>query len=251
MKPLRPALIAEAVLRDPRPVVLALAGGGCSPALFEGFQFPGVCWVPLDWYADGASTDPEAVADRLGQALAQRAGPTGLAGPSLGGVIALLTACRHADRVQALMVSNTGPRIVGHGDPSLPDRVRHDWSAVNQQAFLASCFMRPPPASLWATLCEYLAGLDRERLLESLIGVRRIDLSAELAAIRCPALIAHGRHDRRRPVESAQALAEGIRAARLALLPAGHTPMVDCAEDYRREVARFLSDIGFIQGVQP
>lgn len=192
--------MSEAAQRDPGPVVFALAGGGCSPALFGQANAPGVRWEPLDWYAAPGSADPQAIADQLGRALAKRSGPTVLAGPSLGGAIALLTAARFTDRVQALIISNTGPRIIGHGDPSLPDRVRNDCSDTHQQAFLASCFMQPPPATLWKTLCDYLAQLDRERLLDSVIGLRRLDMTDELARIRCPTLIAHGRHDTRRPI---------------------------------------------------
>lgn len=239
-----PDRLSAALLACTAPVALALAGGGCSPRIFGGVQVPGVRWAPIDWAHAQGPHDPESVADWLGAALTQRHGPTVLVGHSLGAFIALLTAIRHPARVDGLILSNTGARIDGHGDPGLPKRVRERWDAAAQWAYLRTCFLREPPAPLWQQCLDYLALLPAQTLLQGIEGLRRLDLSERLMQVRCPTLIAHGEFDRRRPLTSATLLASGINGARLVLLPGGHTPMVDCPQDYQQAVQAFLTDIG-------
>jgi len=141
---------------------------------------------------------PQAVAQRLAAALAPRTAPTVLLGHSLGGVIALLTALARPSAVQALVISNTGPHTRDHGDNSLPERIRHHWTPQARRAFLLACFAHEPPAALMRELERYLDALPAGSLLEAVEGLRRLDLSHGLGAIRCPVLIAHGELDRRR-----------------------------------------------------
>lgn len=239
--------VADHVLQDPASVVLTLSGAGCSPSLFDGVRVEGITWHAVDWFLGDGAFDPESVAQRLADCLAKRAGPTVLAGHSLGGFIALLTAIRHGHTVQGLVLSNTGARTEGHGDPGLPERVRNDWTAANQQSFLRACFLNDPPPALWAQLCDYLARLPADRLLAAVSGLRKLDISGELSRVRCPALIAHGRLDRRRTEAAAQLMADGIAGARLDWLPGAHTPMVDCPQAYYESVGRFLTNTGFIR----
>ena len=227
-----------------RCTVWALAGGGCSPQIFAGIDLPGVCWQPLDWVRSPGPHDPGSVADWLGGQLAQRQGPTLLAGHSLGAFIALLTAIRHPQHVDGLILSNTGARIEGHGDPGLPQRIREQWDAQAQAEYLRQCFLHPPAPALWQQCLAYLRDLPVVTLLEGIEGLRRMDLSAELGRVRCPTLVAHGRLDTRRPIESALLMARCIPGARLALLPGGHTPMVDCRAEYIGAVNAFLAGLG-------
>jgi pimeloyl-ACP methyl ester carboxylesterase len=239
-----PDRVSDEMLASEAPVVWALAGGGCSPRIFDGCIVPGVHWLPIDWTLAPGPYDPESVAAWLGAALARRRGPTVLAGHSLGAFDALLAAIRHPDRVHALILSNTGARIEGHGDPDLPRRVRESWDASVQADYLRACFLHEPPAALWRQCLEFLAALRAQTLLQGVEGLRRLDLSGELDRVRCPVLVAHGELDRRRPLASATLLASGIRDARLKLLPGGHTPMVDCPAEYQRAVRDFLAEIG-------
>lgn len=240
-------LIPEAVLQQRAPLVLTLSGAGCDPCLFDGVRVEGIAWYAVDWFQGEGAFDPESVAQRLADALASRAGPTLIAGHSLGGFIALLMAIRHGQHVQGLVLSNTGARTEGHGDPGLPDRVRTDWTPANQQSFLRACFMHEPPPALWSRLCQYLAHLPAEHLLAAVTGLRKLDVSGELGRVRCPTLIAHGRFDRRRTEAAAQLMADGIVGAQLDWLPGGHTPMVDCPDDYQQSLQAFLTRTGFIE----
>lgn len=202
---------------------------------------PGFVLHEVDWMQGAGPFTPQAVAGRLAAALAPRTAPTVLLGHSLGGVIALLTALARPSAVQALVISNTGPHTRDHGDNSLPARIRDQWTPEARRAFLQACFAHDPPAALMRELERYLGALPTAPLLEAVEGLRRIDLSHRLGAIRCPALIAHGELDRRRGVADARRLAALIPGAELVLLPGGHTPMVDCAGAYNDALDTFLA----------
>ncbi len=227
-------------------LVLGLPGGGVAPAVFDTVVVRSARLLPFDWMALPGPADPVSVADALAQRLRTRragapdSGPIVLAGHSLGGVIALLCAIRQPDLISALVISNTGPRIGGHGDPDLPKRIRESWSPAMRCDFLASCFDRAPEPQFFAQLEAWMAAVDVERFLQAVIGLRQLDLTADLALIRCPVLIAHGERDRRRRVSDAQALANGIPDSQLVLLPAGHTPMVDTPTIWSAAVDAFL-----------
>jgi pimeloyl-ACP methyl ester carboxylesterase len=224
----------------PRPII-ALPGAGISPHIFDGMSTPAFTWQATDWCSGQGPFDPVSVADRLARQLAQLDSAPVLAGHSLGAFIALLVAIRHPERVSALIISNTGGHTQGHGDPRLPQRIRQDWSEQARAEFLASCFENPPTEPLWQQLAEYLRALPGEHLLQAVLGLRALDIRAKLALIQCPTLVAHGRMDRRRDIEAATTLAQGIRNSRMVLLPGGHTPMVDCRPAYLNAVNQFLA----------
>jgi pimeloyl-ACP methyl ester carboxylesterase len=226
------------------PLLLALPGAGCSPAIYDAVVVPGWAVAGVDWSC-GEGLDPPSVAQRLHARIEAHRGPIALAGHSAGAAIAALTAAMAGPRVAALVLSNTGVHSRNHGDPTLVQRIRNRWGAPEQEAFLRSCFHHAPPEPLWATLCEYLAVLPVDGLLEAIEGLRALDLTQHLGSIRVPTLIAHGRYDTRRRVTDAEALAAGIPRATLALLPGGHTPMVDCQAEYCGALT------GFLRAVQP
>lgn len=235
------AFVPPYVLQVRGPLALALAGGGCSPRIYDRVAAKGCSVHAVDWMRGAGPFAPRAVAQRLAAALAARTAPTVLLGHSLGGVIALLVALARPSAVQALVISNTGPHTRDHGDNSLPGRIRHQWTPDTRRAFLRACFAHEPPAALMSELERYLAALPSESLLDAVEGLRRIDLSQGLGAIRCPVLIAHGELDRRRGVGDARQLAALIPGAELALLPGGHTPMVDCPGPYNEALNTFLA----------
>lgn len=241
-------LLPSQVLATPKPLVLGIPGGGCSPVLFERVAHPRCLVHGLDWGAWPRPADLETVAGRLAQALAGRMGPTLLAGVSLGGVIAMLTALEAPGRVNGLLLSNTGANSSSHGDPALPQRVRTAWTTAASDAFLRSCFHAEPDPALWRQLRDYMARLPKESFLQSIESVRRIDVSARLTEIRCPVVIAHGRFDRRRSVGDAEALARAIPAAELRLLDCGHSPMAESPGDYTAALDRLLVLCGLTAG---
>jgi pimeloyl-ACP methyl ester carboxylesterase len=166
-----------------------------------------------------------------------------LAGHSIGGFIALLVALQTPECVQGLILSNTGAHTAGHGDPSLPNRIRSEWHGGTQADFLRACFRVQPPPDLWAHLLDYLARLPPLVLLEAVNGLRQLDVASQLRHVACPTLVAHGQFDKRRLIGAAEQLAAGIPDAELVLLPGGHTPMVDCPAEYQAAVEVFLSRV--------
>jgi len=233
------------------PLVIALPGAGCSPLIFKRAQIDGIQWHLLDWLNGQGPKDPDSVAAALGAALAFRKGPTLLVGHSLGGFIGLLTAIRYPTCVQGLVLSNTGARIEGHGDSNLPNRIRNHWTEEEQDGFLRSCFNPLVDPVLWHQCQAYIRQIPASSLLEAVEGLRRMDLSDQLASVKCPVLIAHGRHDHRRPLSAANGLAEGIKNTRLVLLEGGHTPPVDCTEDYVRAIRSFLVELALLPDSVP
>lgn len=222
-----------------RPLLLALPGTGCSPAIYDCVVVPGWTVAGVDWSCGGV-LDPTSVAQRLHTRIAAHRGPIALAGHSAGAAIAALAAAKAGLHIKALVLSNTGVHSRNHGDPTLIQRIRDGWGQKEQQAFLRSCFHKTPSEPLWSALCAYLAALPTDALLEAVEGLRSLDLAQQLGEIRVQTLIAHGRYDTRRRAADAEALAAGIPRATLALLPGGHTPMVDCPTEYCAALAGFL-----------
>ncbi|MFZ9406320.1 MAG: alpha/beta fold hydrolase [Burkholderiaceae bacterium] len=244
-----PLSLSEDLLNRAQPVVIALAGAGCSPAIYR--DLDSVCSIPwrtLDWFRGEGAFDPVSIADRIAVLLARRAGPTFLAGHSLGAFLSLLIGLRHGAslgrRLSGLILSNTGARTVGHGDPGLPDRILHHWTPQAQQAFLDACFHEPPPEPLAAHLRNYLAAVPVQRLHAAVAGLRVLDVLHELPGLRLPVLVAHGELDRKRSVQTAREMAQALPRGRLVLLLAGHTPMVECPTGYHRAIQTFLTDLG-------
>lgn len=221
-------------------LVLGLPGAGCSPKIFGALRCDNASVYGVDWATQPRPSTPQAAASRLVGALAARKGPTVLAGHSAGSVISLLAVLAAPQLVHGLVLASSGAQARGHGDPELPKRIAGGWDAAAREAFLAGCFLRRPPEPLWSELLAYLARLDREALLETVTGVREVDLTHRIAGIACPAVVVHGARDERRPLHFAEELAAGIPGAELSVVPAGHTPMVDCPAEYRDAVERLL-----------
>lgn len=237
-------LLTSDVVERPGTVVIGLPGAGCSPVIFGELRHPAVFVHAVDWAKWPGPWTLESLSSRLGSVLSPRAGPTVLAGVSLGGAIAMLTALAAPDRISGLLISNTGAHVSHHGDPTLPQRVREGWTPEASDAFLRSCFHAAPRPELWIRMREYVAQLNLDAFLQSIESLRSIDLRPHLAGIRCPTVIAHGRHDRRRSIADAMELASLITGAELQLLDAGHTPMVEAPEAYAAALARLLKRCG-------
>ncbi|MGE0800482.1 MAG: alpha/beta fold hydrolase [Lautropia sp.] len=232
-----PDWLPPALLDTREILLLAFPGGGCAPAVYERVRCPGVRMQVVDWGRQSGPWQLDAIAARIASAIAPRRGITLLAGHSIGGVIATLVALRSPDRIHGLLLANTGASTRGLGDPDLPHRIATAWTPDAAEAFLRSCFWRQPAEPLWSELTRYLAGIDLALFGEVTASLRATDLRARLSEIRCPVVIAFGRHDRRRTLEHAFDLADGISDSTLMLLPAGHTPMVEAPDHYNDALA--------------
>jgi 3-oxoadipate enol-lactonase len=83
------------------------------------------------------------------------------------------------------------------------------------------------PAAGRAGFLDWAAGLSQQAVYDALASQRDLDLTGELAGVRPPAVVVHGRHHRARPPEHGRELARALPAADFVLVDAGHTPVFE------------------------
>lgn len=182
-----------------------------------------------------------------------------LVGHSAGGTVATLTALRHPDRVQALVL--VGPAIYEGG--GLPPLLR-PLMATPQARRMGPAILRRLLTDRGSGLIELawhdstpvtpeiVAGYtkptqveDWDRALwEFMIAGRSTDLAAELDGVKMPVLVITGDDDRIVPAEQSIRLARELPNARLVVIPScGHLPQEECPEPFLGAVAEFLKTL--------
>jgi 3-oxoadipate enol-lactonase len=217
---------------DATPVLVALPGTLCSPAVFEplaGALAGEVTVDPVSWLTEPGPWDIPAVASRVARHIGARWGrPVLVCGHSTGGAIALQLAVTRPEAVAGLLLVDTGAHMRGHGDVGpILERIRTSWSEELRAAVLDRSFHQPldPPVRSeylrWAAACEPRAAYD------VLASQRDLDLTGQLAAVRCPAIVVHGQYDQARPPDQGRELAAALPGAEFRLADAGHTPVYE------------------------
>jgi 3-oxoadipate enol-lactonase len=237
------------------PVVLMLGGIGTSLDMWRA-QVPGLSTrfrvVRADTRGHGGSPVPDgrydiddladdalAVLDDLG------VGRAHLVGLSLGGMTALRIAARHPDRVDRLAVLCTSALL---GPPQMwVDRVAtvrsNGMAAVADGAvdrWLTPGFRAANPA--------VVSWLDEMVRAQPALGysrccgvIERMDLRADLPAVRAPLLAIAGREDPTTPPDHLAAIVEGVREGRLLVVDdAAHLANVEQAEAVTAAVLEHL-----------
>lgn len=182
-----------------------------------------------------------------------------LCGSSMGGLIALLAALKHPDRVSQLVLINSaglGREIAGYlRVMSLPflGELLEGPTRRSARAMMKLVFgpRREYPEALFQELVRTrsLPG-GRDAVLKSLReGVniygmkRRYRLLHRLRDLRMPLMIVWGALDPVFPSRLAHAAAEAAPGARLLFFPdAGHWPHMEKAERFNTEITAFLLD---------
>lgn len=181
-----------------------------------------------------------------------------LVGNSMGGSIAMLTAQRHPDRVQALILA--APAQTGHG---FSDIVRQAF-ATPQMRRLGPLFLRSQVeefgmqlyAKSWhdpsriqvkdtAAYMTLLRIQNWDRgLWELLAAARPFEKLLDPQAVSVPTLVITGDDDRILGTESNKELAEEIHGAQLAIMTnCGHVPQEECPDDFMSVVSRWLEQL--------
>jgi 3-oxoadipate enol-lactonase len=195
-----------------------------------------------------AITLNELVADALATADAfglERFVPVGCA---VGGAVALAVASRNAEscpavialapatsipearsaaalaRADALIATGARPNVDAALDRSYPHTLRED-----EALFLQVRAMR--------------LGADPVGQASMLRMLAQLDMSADLAGVRQPALILAGRHDGDRPPEHLAGIAARIRGATFKVIESGHFMALHAPEAVAGEIDRFLTEI--------
>jgi valacyclovir hydrolase len=153
-------------------------------------------------------------------------------GFSDGGITGLLFAALYPERVIALAVMGAQPTINAQNTAAIRHWLLEAPLAEEWQKQLAQLHGEP----YWRSLPGmYVAVQDA---LVDAGGV--LITNEELAAIRCPALIMHGKRDRVVPAEYAHIISERIPGSRLLLFDAGHAAHLRCEKEYTTAVMEFF-----------
>ncbi len=153
-------------------------------------------------------------------------------GFSDGGITGLLLAALHPQRVIALAVMGAQPAINAQNTAAIRHWLLEVPLSEEWQKELAQLHGEP----YWRSLPRmYVEGQ------EALVAAGGVIISdEELASVRCPALIMHGKRDRIVPAEYAHILSERIPGSQLLLFDAGHAAHLRCAKEYTSAVMDFF-----------
>lgn len=226
-----------------KPVLLCLAGNLCSPSVFDRIQVPAfIQKIYVDYLRGDGPWDME----HMGQTLADMIQgwentPVILAGYSAGGVLAISVACKIPERIAGLVLSNTGPCSVGHGNPGFAAELMERFEDEHYiREFLSSCFYRPISKTMEDSLWSYTRGVSGKAAYEVSKSLREVDYREALKAYHNPALIIHGRLDTRRRMDSVIMIQECLPQADTVLLDTGHTPMYEDAGGYQEVLLEWM-----------
>jgi 3-oxoadipate enol-lactonase len=172
-----------------------------------------------------------------------------LAGVSIGGLIAQGFALKHSERLAALILCDTAPKVgdaamwngrietvLAKGMAPLADPVMERWfgprfhhDRAEELAGWRNLFLRTDPKG-YARTCATL---------------RDTDLTAEIGKIAVPTLVVVGEEDRSTPVDLVRACADAIPGARFEVLTgAGHIPSIEQPAALARLIENFLEEVG-------
>jgi pimeloyl-ACP methyl ester carboxylesterase len=214
--------------------------------------------MPGDWDNENPYT-PEAQSDltvRLMDELGVERAV--LVGHSAGGTIALLTALRHPERVEALVLEDAAvyepsatpdwlrplleSRYMSRLGPSLVRTMTLWGEAVIRMAWddpdkitleLVSGYKKPLQVENW----------DRA-LWELVLASHPLGLEERLDEVSVPVLVITGENDRIVPARNSERLAAELPRAELVMIPhCGHVPHEECAAVFVEAVSSFLAEL--------
>jgi len=167
-------------------------------------------------------------------------------GLSLGGQVGQWLGIHAPERLERLVLANTGARI---GTAQLwqkrIDAVRAGGMAVVAPAALERWFSPafharfPDAIERWRAM---LLAIAPEGYVACAEAVRDFDAREAIAAIRSLTLVIGGLADAATPADDARFLAERIPGARLALLPAAHLSNIEAAGEFTAALLAFLNE---------
>lgn len=166
-------------------------------------------------------------------------------GLSIGGQIGIWLGARAPQRIDKLVLCNTGAHIGTPGSWNARiEAVRtHGMKGIAPEIlerWFTPGFRERWPAAV-AAIARALEGTRPEGYVACCSAVRDADLRASLREIRVPTLVVSARHDPATPPSEGRFLAAAIAGARFVELDASHISNVEAAEAFNAELARFLS----------
>lgn len=154
-------------------------------------------------------------------------------GFSDGGIVGLLLAALHPDRVQALAVLGAQPTIDERDVAAIRHWLLEKPLSPEWQAQLAELHGEP----YWRTLPGMYVSAQ-----EALVAAGGVLItSEELASIHCPTLIMHGARDRVVPADYSRVIHAHIPSSQFLLFDAGHAAHLRYEQEYTQAVMGFFN----------
>lgn len=174
-------------------------------------------------------------------------GPVVWVGLSLGGMVGQGLAIRHPELVQALVAANTTSHYPEAGRALWRQRI----DAVRQGGLPAIADMvmgryfheafRAQHPEVEARSRATLLRCDPSAYMACCEAIAALDWRDGLARIACPTLVIAGAKDQGTPVEMAEALAQAVPGARLAVIgDASHISVLEQPAEFERLVREFI-----------
>jgi pimeloyl-ACP methyl ester carboxylesterase len=166
-----------------------------------------------------------------------------LVGHSMGSAIAMQAALAAPSRVAGLLL--VGSAVSLKVNPALL-RLAASPETTQQaiERIVAWSFSKQAPQRLVALALKRMRETPQAVLLGDLQSCEAFDISARLEEITAPALVVCGTDDRMTPLAGAQALANGLKQARLELLSgAGHMLMLEQPLAFTALLADFVQGV--------
>ena len=173
-----------------------------------------------------------------------------LVGWSMGGVVALELARRLGERVSALgLVCTTAGGLEDRKDSrARPDRAAEMRAAVAKdfrgfaRQLAADLFLKGAESPLHPWAVAQMQKTPPHVAAACLDGMLAADLRAHLRTLDVPTAVLHGRHDRLLPLADGEALAKGIRGARLVVFEeSGHAPFLEEPDAFNAALGELLA----------
>jgi 3-oxoadipate enol-lactonase len=143
-------------------------------------------------------------------------------GVSIGGMIGIWLAANAADRFDRFVLSNTSARIAPERFAERIDAVRAGGIAAIADTVLGRFFTPAFVARAdehYHSVRRSLLQVDPAGYIGCCAAIRDMDLRPALARIGAPVLVITGSQDQSTPPEMGEAIAAGVRDARLVQLP--------------------------------
>jgi valacyclovir hydrolase len=210
----------------PAEAVLLLHGFAGTPETDFEAQLPHLRRYALTYYRDDVA-DMIALLDML------QLEQVRVLGFSDGAIVGLLLAALHPERVKMLAVLGAQPTINARDAAGIRHWLLEEPLAETWQTQMADLHGEP----YWHSLPRMY--VEVQEALVAAGGVLITD--EELASIRCPALIMHGKRDRIVPVDYAHVIAEHIPGSQLLLFDAGHAAHIRCEKEYTAAIMNFFN----------
>ena len=227
--------------------LVLIHGAGGSHQRWEKQLRPGIPgWklVAVDLPGHGASGgsaggEVSEYADAVAELIAKKEFPRPrvLAGHSLGGAIALVTALAHPAVVDGLVLIGSGARL-----PVNPKMLEQLAAESLDPGFLKIAYGPDFPPDLLQQELELWHRAPQQQLFKDFTACNRYDVSERLSSLRVPVLILVGDQDKMTPVKSSQFLNQNIPGSTLCIIAgSGHHLMLEKPAETNQALSEFLA----------